>query len=169
MSNKGFAGTWAVGVLAQAITTGYFPFTSEDPVDLLKEIESGRRREAKGISDLGKDFFGMMLDPSREGRITARIALAHPWVAPFAKVPSLPRPPKELPKLLSAAKDEDMERAMEGTEVWVRKLVPVHLDKVARELLRCNGRLTNGGERQGGLLDKFAPTSLIEKIKNFRF
>lgn len=153
-ANKGHAGLWAVGVLTQAILTGYFPFIAEHPPELLKEIESGRRRKPKGISDLAANFLDMMLEPGNAGKITPRSMLQHPWVAPFR--PALPQKTElgYMPHLKSAAKDEDVERATEMTEQWAARIVPQYLEKVKKEMIVSKEKpKKNEGSPKHGFLE----------------
>lgn len=140
--------------------TGYFPYISEEPDALLKEIESGKRRRPDGVSELAKDFLNIVLDPLNSKEITARSLLGHPWLAPVA--PKLPPQPDyevlktRIPHLPSAAHDRDVENATRDAERWAEKLVPFYLDELSR-------RLEKNGEIKVGTLSQVNGTSTETK------
>ncbi|KAI9032328.1 kinase-like domain-containing protein [Hyaloraphidium curvatum] len=85
---RGWSDLWALGVLAHGLLTGYFPFRSEDPVELEREIRQTWQNASelegvprKEVSDACRDWLRTALDPRREGRLTAADLLAHPWLA----------------------------------------------------------------------------------------
>ncbi|SJX66443.1 related to calmodulin-dependent protein kinase [Sporisorium reilianum f. sp. reilianum] len=75
---------WSSGVIAYALLGGYTPFYGEDQPSLFQQIIKMQVEFEpeywSDISDTAKDFILRCLCPA-EKRMTAREALAHPWLA----------------------------------------------------------------------------------------
>ncbi|KNC97017.1 CAMK/CAMK1 protein kinase [Spizellomyces punctatus DAOM BR117] len=77
---------WSIGVLAYFLLCGYTPFDYEAPsqADELQNILTGRYSFAAeywyDVSDMAKDFIKKLLLVDPHERMTARQALAHPWL-----------------------------------------------------------------------------------------
>lgn len=130
---NGHSDLWALGVLTHGLLSGFFPFRSEDPIELEQEILSGVQLQVDGLSELGHAFLNMVLDPANEGRISAEQLLRHPWVAPFAAPSSLTTAAtRSWPKLPSAS--TDVRRAVKHAEVAVVRLLPPYFASLSRRL-----------------------------------
>lgn len=76
---------WSIGVIVYILLCGFPPFYAENDALLFQQIKSGKFEYLQPywdpVSDLAKDFVSKLLvvDPKR--RMTAEIALAHPWLA----------------------------------------------------------------------------------------
>lgn len=84
------ADMWSLGVLVHILLTGYPPFDHDDLVQLVNMVKYEPFRmdgdEWLLVSDAARDFVGRLLTREVGRRLTAKQALAHPWL-------SSPRPP----------------------------------------------------------------------------
>ncbi|KAF7728557.1 phosphatidylcholine and lysophosphatidylcholine phospholipase [Apophysomyces ossiformis] len=75
---------WSVGVITFTLLSGYTPFWGEDQTALFEAIMSGKYEYDdeywSGISETAKDFIDGLLTLDPEQRMTAKQALAHPWI-----------------------------------------------------------------------------------------
>ena len=116
---------WSLGVVAYGAMTSYFPFASEKPRELAREIDpEGKPIRAKGISELALDFIRIVLDPRNEGKMDAGLLLQHPWVSPFASSRPASAKAKSVPKIPSPIVN------LEGATRVVRRLLAVELPEV---------------------------------------
>jgi len=77
---------WAIGVITYFLLSGYIPFEREN---LHEETLAIQKADYKfeplefweGISDNAKDFINKLLTIDPNARLTARNALAHPWLS----------------------------------------------------------------------------------------
>ncbi|KAI9184340.1 Calcium/calmodulin-dependent protein kinase type I [Blastocladiella emersonii ATCC 22665] len=77
---------WAIGVIAYFLLSGYTPFDRNTTVDEIQAIiRADYAFEPKEywthVSDVAKDFIRGLLKLDPNERMTARQALAHPWLA----------------------------------------------------------------------------------------
>ncbi|KAJ3101988.1 hypothetical protein HDU97_000901 [Phlyctochytrium planicorne] len=77
---------WSIGVLSYFLLCGYTPFDSNSSADELQRILTGSysfepTEYWQEVSDTAKDFIRNLLIVDYNGRLTARRALAHPWLA----------------------------------------------------------------------------------------
>ncbi|KAJ2860793.1 Calcium/calmodulin-dependent protein kinase type I [Coemansia erecta] len=87
---------WAIGVIAYFVLSGANPFTRESPRAEMHAVVSceysfAPQSQWERISPLAKDFISSLLVYSPEKRMTARQALAHPWLRGHIAAP-LPSP-----------------------------------------------------------------------------
>lgn len=84
------ADMWSLGVVVHILLTGYPPFDHDDLVQLVNMVKYEPFRmdgdEWLLVSDSARDFVGRLLTREVGRRLTAKQALAHPWL-------SAPRPP----------------------------------------------------------------------------
>lgn len=117
---------WAVGILVHGLLTGFFPFRSEDPRELDKEIKETwfNASDFEGIpkyeiSEECRDWMRMVLDPRNEGKFSAKDLLAHPWLASIPDFSAWPAPYRPVPSLPESTKDHR----------YVCKVVAEHLQE----------------------------------------
>ncbi|KAJ1796118.1 Calcium/calmodulin-dependent protein kinase type I [Coemansia sp. RSA 2399] len=87
---------WAIGVIAYFVLSGANPFTRESPRAEMHavvncEYSFAPQNQWERISPLAKSFISSLLVYSPEKRMTARQALAHPWLRGHTTAP-LPSP-----------------------------------------------------------------------------
>jgi len=74
---------WSLGVVLFTCLGGYRPFTGKNMKEISKNIIKGtfkfHTREWNCISRDAKDLISMMLTRDPDKRITAEVALQHPW------------------------------------------------------------------------------------------
>ena len=74
---------WSCGVILYALFKGTFPFTGNTKFELLENIKSGkydiRSPPFEAVSDEAKDLIMKLLKINPSQRISAQMALEHPW------------------------------------------------------------------------------------------
>jgi serine/threonine protein kinase len=125
---KGHSDLWAVGVLAHGLLTGFFPFRAEEPVELAAEIARAAPLEMDA-SELAHGFLSTVLDPRNEGRLTAEMLLAHPWLAPFAPAQTGSLAPVAPPKILSSPLHPL--KGVQMATAALESILPRYLDSIA--------------------------------------
>ncbi|KAL1918409.1 uncharacterized protein VTP21DRAFT_3069 [Calcarisporiella thermophila] len=80
---------WSLGVIVYAMLCGYTPFWGEDQASLFDAIMEGSFEYEEDywseISNEAKDLINRLLTRDPRQRITAREALAHPWIVQETK------------------------------------------------------------------------------------
>ena len=75
---------WSVGVTAYFLLTAAMPFDGPAPPDVLRRIARGAYRFPRGaaaeLSAEARDFVDGLLQVDVRRRMTARVALEHPWL-----------------------------------------------------------------------------------------
>lgn len=129
---RGHPDLWALGVLTHGLLTGYFPFRSEDPIHLEREIWriDPTTMVLEDCSDLAHSFLSTLLNPANQGHLTALTLLSHPWIAPFAppkqgKLPESPAAPS-LP-----CSRNDIKTAVKAAELAVISVLPEYLSDLS--------------------------------------
>ncbi|KAJ3195399.1 hypothetical protein HK101_000366 [Irineochytrium annulatum] len=84
---------WSIGVLSYFLLCGYTPFDSSSSADELQRILTGSytfepAEYWQEVSDTAKDFIRSLLLVDSTNRLTARQALAHPWLAQLDPMPT---------------------------------------------------------------------------------
>ncbi|KAI8848711.1 putative calmodulin-dependent protein kinase type 1 [Chytridium lagenaria] len=84
---------WSIGVLSYFLLCGYTPFDSTSSADELQRILTGSysfepTEYWQEVSDTAKDFIRSLLIVEAGGRLTAKQALRHPWLAQLDPVPT---------------------------------------------------------------------------------
>ncbi|WFD15804.1 calcium/calmodulin-dependent protein kinase [Malassezia arunalokei] len=77
---------WAMGVITYFLLCGYTPFDHDSQKDEVQRILTADFRFEpaiywQGVSQQARDFIGRLLTVDPEQRMTAKQALAHPWLA----------------------------------------------------------------------------------------
>jgi serine/threonine protein kinase len=88
LQSKGYHGKpvdmWAVGVITYILLCGYPPFYSEDDNEITELTLKGEFRfispDWDHVSQDAKDFISALLILNPEERLTAKLALHHPWL-----------------------------------------------------------------------------------------
>jgi serine/threonine protein kinase len=139
---NGWSDLWAVGILVHGLLTGFFPFRSEDPVELDREIRSTWKNasEFEGvpgheISAECRAWIHALLDPANEGKFTTADLLAHPWLnsKPDANIMGWPAPHRPVPLLPESSKDH--RRLAKLVADHLQDRLPAHRAEMKRILL----------------------------------
>jgi serine/threonine protein kinase len=129
LPRAGFGDLWSLGVLTHGILTGFFPFKSEEPFDLMVEVAEHQPFALEGLSESGNDFLNTLLNPANEGKISAESLLNHPWVSDVAPPHSGRLSSSKPPKLASSTLD--IRRAIKGAESALVRVLPSYLNDIA--------------------------------------
>jgi serine/threonine protein kinase len=128
LPRAGHSDLHALGVLTHGILTGFFPFKSEEPFDLMMEIAEHKPFALEGLSESGNDFLNTLLSPANEGKISAETLLNHPWVSDVAPPRSGRLASSKPPKLASSM---DIRRAIKVAEAALAQVLPSYLSETA--------------------------------------
>ncbi|KAJ3097171.1 hypothetical protein HDU96_000489 [Phlyctochytrium bullatum] len=84
---------WSIGVLSYFLLCGYTPFDSTSSADELQRILTGSysfepTEYWQEVSETAKNFIRSLLIVDATGRLTAKQALAHPWLAQLDPMPT---------------------------------------------------------------------------------
>ena len=79
------ADMWAAGVVLYVMVAGSFPFASPKEAKLFKKVVSGVVNFPDFVSASCKNLISSMLTQNPQVRITAKMALTHPWVVTKGK------------------------------------------------------------------------------------
>mmetsp|Transcript_132379 Transcript_132379/g.411522 ORF Transcript_132379/g.411522 Transcript_132379/m.411522 type:complete len:552 (-) Transcript_132379:106-1761(-) len=83
---------WSVGVMTCCLLTGKKPFHGSTEVEVMGAVMRGRlemgSEEWSGVSELAKDFVRKLIRLCPAERLTASVALRHPWLANKAGRPA---------------------------------------------------------------------------------
>jgi len=78
------ADIWSLGVITYIILGGYPPFSDDDQRELFKKIKRGQYQCQSmfwtKVSKKGKQYIRSLLNTNPDKRLTAKEALAHPWI-----------------------------------------------------------------------------------------
>lgn len=80
------ADIWAVGVCMYIILTGHIPYKADDEKGLYRKIQKGHysvplNAAGEKISAEAMDLLQNLLSFDPQLRISAEVALSHPWIA----------------------------------------------------------------------------------------
>ena len=124
---------WSCGIILYALLVGYLPFDDPDAKSLQKTICRGDydyfNEDWKDMTVEAKDLIDKMLtcDPSK--RISAKLALKHPWVAKRDTVPS---------KLHRSQTIEEMKEFNKAKMRWKKFGHTIMLTNKFRKLMKVN-------------------------------
>jgi len=75
---------WSCGVIAYILLSGVAPFNGVSDQEIMKKIKTGKFTFHESlfseVSDSAKDFITSLLQYDPEKRLTATLALSHPWL-----------------------------------------------------------------------------------------
>lgn len=123
---------WSAGIVLYTMLTGYPPFQSKNPKELLKMIKSGVYN--KDINEYGilskdaKDLISALLTLDPNARITAQEALDHPWISKKSKKSDKNKVKinEEKHKLMTKANANDPNKNEEEKEITVTKTLQLY-------------------------------------------
>lgn len=77
---------WAIGVISYFLLAGYTPFDRDSTAEEMQAIVNGEYAFEPevywaGVSDSARDFINKLLTIDPTKRMTASLALEHPWLA----------------------------------------------------------------------------------------
>ncbi|CAD8082282.1 unnamed protein product [Paramecium primaurelia] len=71
---------WSLGVCLFRILSGQFPFFEDSVLGTIEKILKGTFELNENISLLARDLIKRLLDPNPSQRLSAQLALQHPWL-----------------------------------------------------------------------------------------
>ncbi|KAJ3370986.1 hypothetical protein GGF31_003716 [Allomyces arbusculus] len=118
---------WAIGVIAYFLLVGYTPFDRNTTAEEIQAIVSGDwtfspKEYWAHVSETAKDFIRHLLKLDPNERLTARQALEHPWLAPYA--PAVPAAPPAAPVPVPVTATETAHSAPAAPNAATRGMAP---------------------------------------------
>ena len=106
---------WSMGILLYALLCGCFPFRAKSYPDLYRRIARGHFTMPDDLSSPVRDILRQLLSLDANSRMTATMAMRHPWLqSQLVYVSDMLRLKAESPILISDKPLEDMEEQITG-------------------------------------------------------
>ncbi|CAD8112692.1 unnamed protein product [Paramecium sonneborni] len=115
---------WSLGVCLFRILTGQFPFFEDSVLGTIEKILKGTFEFNENISLLAKDLIKRLLNPNPIQRLSAQLALQHPWLYHYQIDPISPNSTELINKVNYKTSDDisDISQGADKNNYYSRNL-----------------------------------------------